>query len=321
MMDTPGAKGLHLIPLSHVTQMRPSFTHVDEATSNATATSEDEVKILERAEAARLERKPLTFQKKESERAAMARKSSYSYKKASKESEIWLPLEVHGQGSPEVDEAMFKVPCPSPGDNILMDRKDDMMDKPFNTTYVNTLNYLPMEKKERYKEEGDEEITSVCSKLVRLMYLGWPIPFSVLREQFPKSVGDRTLIEALGSCAFLVRGNFILQSRLIPLKPEVAQARTFILFLLQAMGVVHRSRLNHVYKNDKEVTQEAILMLLEQVAKLTNEGWKLKVDDDESVFGTSPLAVQELVKVWATQVRRFKPLLERYGEQPSSPDE
>ena len=141
-----------------------------------------------------------------------------------------------------------------------------------------------------------------------------PIPYSILRDKFPKSVSDEVLFEALLTCTFMVRGNLILQSRLVPLKPAVAQARTFLLFLLQTIGVVHRSRLNHVYEDDSEVTPEAILMLLEQVAKKTNEGWKLKVDDDESVLERAPLVVQKLMQFWGTQLRRFQPLLDRYRE-------
>lgn len=318
MVDKPGVKGLHLVPISRVTQMRPSFGHVDEATSNATATSEEDVKQRERAEASRMERKPVIFQKKESERAALARKSSYSYKKSEVESEMWLPLEVHVHGSPEADEVMEKVLCPSPGDNLLTDMRNDMKDQPFSTSYVNSLNYLPLEKNVLQKDESEEEISNVCSKLVKIMHLGWPIPFSVLRGQFPRSVSDRILTEVLCSCSFLVRGNFVLQSRLIPLKAEVAHARTFILFLLQSTGVVHRSRLNHVYKNDKEVTTEAILMLLQQVATKTSEGWKLKVDDDPSILQVAPSAVKELMEYWNTQVRRFKPLLERYAGDDNS---
>ena len=315
LSNEPGAEGLHLVPLSRVTQMRPSFRHVDEATRNATASTEDDARQQENAKAANLTRKPVTFQKKESERAAMARKSSYAYKKSSEESEIWHRLEVHEEGSLEIDRAMRNVICPLPQQNLLLDASDGMQDAAFNTEYVSSLNYLPLGQQAGQKEEGEDGISGVVTKLVKLMHLGLPIPYSVLRGQFPKAVSDLMLFQALGSCAFMVRGNLILQSRLMPLKPAIAQARTFILFLLHSMEVVHRSRLDHVYKDDSEVTTEAILMLLNQVGKKTSEGWKLKVSDDENVSEKCPSVVGELVQFWQTQMRRFGPLLNRYVEE------
>jgi DNA-directed RNA polymerase-3 subunit RPC5 len=318
MMDD---HSLYLIPLPRIVQMRPNFAHVDEATSNATATTDDVLEQQQRdAEQAKSleQRKPLNFQKKESERAELARKSSYGYKKASEESELWIPLDVHPKGSPEMMESISKVLCPNPEESLLMDKKQtDKEQEPLSSTYVHSLNYLPLAYRSHDKEEGAEEVSSICTKLVQLMQLGWPIPYSVLRAQFPKSVSDETLFEALNSCAFFVRGNFILQSRLIPLPATVTQARTFMLFLFQTMEVVHRSRLEHVYEGDDQVNSEAILLLLEQIGKKTNEGWKLKVDDDASFAENYPMAIPIHLDFWRNQVRRFGPLLERYGQQPS----
>jgi DNA-directed RNA polymerase-3 subunit RPC5 len=327
---TSGNDELHLIPLSRITQMRPSFAHVDEATTVHTSTDEEDARQKQQqSEAQKLERKPLGFQKKESERQALARKSSYAYKKISEESELWQELEVHGIGSPDADEALLRVGLPDPQkDNLLVadGKTNNNDDQPLvlkNTTYVQTLNYLPPAPKaapqeaQQLPEDGnanDAVASNACTKLVRLMHLGLPIPFSVLRAQFPESIADQTLFVALGSCAVLVRGNFILESRLLPMPPAVAQARTFLLFLMQAMEVVYRSRLEHVFEGDEIVNSETLLMLLEQVGTRTQDGWRLKVEDDLNLAKQHPSVVLVHLQFWSNQVRRFGPLLERYRQ-------
>jgi DNA-directed RNA polymerase-3 subunit RPC5 len=327
---TNGNDELHLIPLSRITQMRPSFAHVDEATTVHTSTDEeDALQKQQQSDAQKMERKPLGFQKKESERQALARKSSYGYKKISEESELWVSLEVHDIGSPDADEALQRVGLPDPQkDNLLVadGKTNNNDDQPLvlkNTTYVQTLNYLPPAAKaapqeaQQLPEDGtanDAVVTNACTKLVQLMYLGWPIPFSILRARFPKSTTDQTLFMALGSCAVLVRGNFILQSRLLPMPPAVAQARTFVLFLLQTMEVVYRSRLEHVFEGDDDVNSEALLMLLQQVGTRTQDGWRLKVADDVNLAEQYPTIVLTHLQFWGNQVRRFGPLLERYRQ-------
>ncbi len=350
-----GAPGLHLVPLVRITQMRPSFHHVNEATLQMSSTSEDDPDPMQDGGT----RQPLNFQKKESERAALARKSSYAYKKASEESEIWIPLEVHSETSVESEDKLEKVACTAPDQNLLLGRAGSSAqhalsieptidgDEPLpvssnqqvatlpssavsSSSYIQSLNYLPQSQIGSLKSDSgcielgdisqqpEEMLSIVVGKMVQLMHQGRPMPYSVLRPQFdPSSFSDSVLQQALSSCAFWVRGNFILQSRLLPMPAVVGQARTFILFLLQSLSVVHRARLDHVYDGDDQVTPEVILMLLEQVGKKTDEGWKLKVDDDETFESKYSSYVPLHLEFWRKQVRRFGPLLERYRQMPS----
>jgi hypothetical protein len=317
LVDQEGAKGLHLVPLSRIAQMRPSFAHVDDATSNATSTTDEEIK-RQQAEEVKLERKPLAFQKKETERAVLARKSSYAYKAASEEAEIWQPLDVHGQGSMASLETLQKVVCSHPNKKLLVDPgKNALQGKDsLNKTYVRSLNYLPLASRGEDETSEKMDLTSVVTKLVGLMLQGWPIPYSLLRKQFQEPVTDQTLFAGLASCAFLVRGNFILQSRFLPMPPAVTQARTFILFLLQTLEVVHRTRLEYVYEGDDDVNSEVILMLLNDVGKKTKQGWTMKIEDGVEFVAKYPEAILEHLKFWGNQVRRFSPLLERYRADP-----
>lgn len=314
MIDTEGAEGLHLVPLSRITQMRPSFAHVDESTSGTSATTTDEDLIKAEAEASKLERKPLTFQKKESERAVLARKSTYAFKKMSEESELWHNLEVYDKDSEEAADVMDKVICPSRQETLMTEIDKNNPGRPMIEQYVGTLNYLLSANSGQAKEEDIDQESGVVSKLVRLMKEGWPIPYSVLRAQFPASVSNAMLLHALGSCAFLVRGNFLLHSKLLPLNPSTAHARTFILFLFQTIENVHRSRLEHIYDGDDQVNPETLLMLLQQVGRKTSEGWNLKVEDDPTFADKYPETLLIHLNFWSGQLRRFQPLLDLYRQ-------
>eukprot|EP00980_Cylindrotheca_fusiformis_P008321 scaffold1739_cov109-Cylindrotheca_fusiformis.AAC.13 len=314
MVNKPGAEGLHLVPLSRITQMRPSFSHVDESIADATATTTEDDLIKAEAEASKLERKPLTFQKKESERAVLARKSTYAYKKMSEESELWQDLEVHDKDSSDAIAVMEKVICPAGHEALMSETVKQGYKKSTSAQYVSTLNYLLTKNHDQMQNENTEEASGVVAKLVRLMQEGWPIPYSVLKDQFRGSVTDEMLLQALGSCAFLVRGNFLLHSKLLPLNPSIAHARTFILFLFQTIEYVHRSRLELVYNGDDQVNPEALLMVLKQVGRKTSKGWKLKVEDDPTFAEKYPDTLLAHLTFWSSQLRRFQPLLDLYRQ-------
>ena len=330
--EQPPTLGFHLIPLSRITQMRPSFSHVDEAVASATATTDEELKRQSQIQAdASTGRKSISFQKRESERQTLARKSSYDYKKVSEESEGWDSLEVYDEETLQAKLVMDRVECPRVHQHRnLFDpkilEKESCSDTTktvdskkgrtaaMNLKYINTLNYLPpREDFDKFDGGNDKAIEknpssgtissnnehepnkltkSVVTKLVRLMHLGIPIPFSLLRVQFSTDeVSDESLFVALGSCAVLVRGNFCLNSKLLSYPPAMTQARTFLLLLFHSIRIVHQTRVLNVFgpyetshPNDKntddadKVTPEIIKFLLEQVGKKTIEGWVLKVE-------------------------------------------
>lgn len=283
--NDPKQLGLHLVPLSRMTQMRPSFSHVDEAAASATATTEEELKRQQQSSAGGVDpvtgRKSISFQKKESERQELARKSSYSYKKACEDAEGWHSLEVYDEASLQAQLVMSKVACPveHQSRNLLdagtlekesnaassTGSRSNIPGNTLNATYLNTLNYLPPREdfggepaikpyvSPTGGDDGDDDdeqgkLTWIVTKLVQLMRQGRPIPFSLLRAEFTSTqVSDSTLFVALGSCAVIVRGNWCLNSKLLSYSPAMTQARTFLLCLFQSMRVVHRERLMRVF--------------------------------------------------------------------------
>jgi len=367
--------GLHLVPLSRITQMRPSFSHVDEAVASASATTDDELKRQLRADTAEggSGRNSISFQKKESEQQALRRKTSYGFKKISEDSEGWHSLEVYDKKSLQATLIMDKVACPLVHQNrnlfdaktliekstlsIPTTKKNDSRGEreALNAKYLNTLNYLPPREHfgtnsgdDRSKDisassggddddddddDDEKKLTRIVTKLVRVMAQGRPIPFSLLREQFSTNdVSDQILFVALGHCAVLVRGNFCLNSKLLKYTPAMTQARTFLLCLFQYMGTIHRERLLRVFVNaeithpddnnndDNDghdvVTPEVIEFLLEQVGKLTKEGWVLKIADDVKFAQLNPQTAMVHLQYWVKQIELFTPMLLRYRSNP-----
>lgn len=295
---------LHVVPLSHITQMRPTFTHVDEATNDT--------EMVETKEEEKLEKKPVLFQKKETERAAQARKSSYAFKKASEESEDWKMLYVCGPDTIQHRQANEKITCPSPYTPLVSPSNQP---ESTSSSFVHSLNYLP--KPETVLDVDvdkapESHLGTICAQITVALQRGWPVPFSVLKNQFPKD--DQDLLTALSSCAVLVRGNFLLQSRLLPLTPALQQARTFILYLLQRVGHVERGRLERVFEQKQGVTSEAIQMLLHQVAtRGVNGGWQLKVSDNLDIYQEYPEQTQLHSQYWERQETRFSDLVDMYN--------
>ena len=357
-METNGKKsmGLHLVPLSRMMQMRPIFSHIDEAAEASTATTEDELKQQQQEPQNNNERKSVTFRKKESERQELARKSSYGYKKASEDAEGWHSLEVYDEASLQANLVLDKVACPvEHQSNNLLDvegleksnyasaSNKKIQGTSLNATYLNTLNYLPPREDSGAQDmgkldisdnnnQGEDNLALVVSKLVKLMRLGVPIPFSLLRTEFPEptakggGISDTSLCVALGSCAVLVRGNWCLNSKLLAYPKAMTQARTFLLCLFQSMGVVHRERLMKVFekegdektsaeddaKDDDRVTSEVIEMLLEQLGEKASDGWVLKVADDLRFTEEHPQTTLVHLQYWAKQIELFRPMIETY---------
>jgi DNA-directed RNA polymerase-3 subunit RPC5 len=290
---------MHLVPTGHIVQIRPDFGHIDESDQQAAV---DEKK--EEGPGKQLEKKPLLFQKKESERAALARKSSYAYKKASEDTEEWLELTVCGPKSQLFTERQHRVFARGKPKAISSDSGRD---------FVQKLNFLS-KSTESYEDElleGTSPLVPVVKRLTAIMHRGVPVPYSVLRSQFP-SVDDHDLLTALASCAVLVRGNFYLQSRLLQWDSHVVQARNFILFVLQSFGNVQRVGVEAVYEKSETVSSDWIETILQQIAMRDHHCWKPRISDDISFCKTFPEQVRIYSQFWDRQGARLGGKLQIY---------
>jgi DNA-directed RNA polymerase-3 subunit RPC5 len=307
--STDGSTAMHLVPLQHISQMRPSFRHVDEAAPGGSGADDDGADMME--EDKPVEKKPLIFHRKESERAATARKSSYAYKKASEDSEEWKVMSVHGTNSVEHGQFMRQTVCPTPKQTVWEAAQGDP-----SSAYVQSLNYLPVEADQVKAEVAPgRELATTVARLTTLLMRGWPIPFSILRSHFTPDVSNRDLLTALSVCAVLIRGNFTLHSKYLSLPKVLQKARTFMLVVLQTQGAIHRSRLDAVYESDTRVTSERLLTILEQLCQRTPAGWNLKIEDDLSFLTIFPEQATLHQQYWERQGPRFESHLEVYQSQ------
>lgn len=304
---------MHLIPLKHISQMRPSFAHVtadDAADEDEEDDDNDAMK-----DAAASKKKPLVFQRKESDRAAQVRKSSYAFKRASEDSEDWQELVVRDVRSREYQNIMEKAKCPNPEDSIWGEIKRKAHEPVFgdpNVEYVQSLNYMPSVVDESALPTiPGQELAATVTRLTTLMVRGWPIPWSIIRPHFPDSI-DIDLLTALSVSAVMIRGNFCLHSKYLAVPKALQKVRTFMLYLLQTEGSIQRSRLDAVYKDEPKVRTEQLLALLEQLCQRGTRGWTLKIEDDIGfvVGHQDQAALHQLY--WNRQVLRFSSELTRY---------
>lgn len=345
---------MHLVPLSRITQMRPSFSHIDEAMAETSAKTDDELKSQSNKLAVDASRKMISIKKRESERQASARKSSYGYKMASEDDEQWESLKICDEESLQAKQLIENIECPTADQsrNLFdlreLEKRSSSVSTnastsksgqtALNVNYLKTLNYLPPQdtltvKKGSKLDESIATATSfgsgidvllarIVSKLVRLMRQGRPIPFSLLRDQFPTDeVKDNLLFIALGYCAVMVRGNFCLNSKLLSYPPAMAQARTFLLFMFHSMRTVYRERLSYVFGHDDtcdhdddgdKVTPEIVEFLLEQLGKKTDDGWVLNVEDDEQYIENYSQSAFAHFQHWVKQSELFEPMISKY---------
>lgn len=238
---------LHLVPLTHITQMRPSFQHLAEDAYNNDADEEENAENKNDD----AKNKPIGFQRKESDRAAAARKSSFAFKKASQEAEAWIDLTVVSSAvtgnkkknffDDDDDDAnqkrqavLEKVVCPDQHQSILEATATAAAaaheDEVRAFSFVQTLNYLPvttadggLSQQMHYYNGSESDMKSIVATLTSLLQWGGPIPFSILRSQFiignniaadsNSNDTDAILLSVLNVCAVLIRGNWCLHSK------------------------------------------------------------------------------------------------------------
>lgn len=325
--DGSGISRLYLVPLSNVMQMRPSFAHIDEAMASSTRNDSDNEEMEDREHCNKVEKKPVLLHKKESERAALNRRSSYAFKKASEDSEEWKPLEIFAPDSQEHSQVLSSIHDVPIHENIINVEATG--------NYIQSLNYLPVnltlsvstsaaaapsahtegadnKLNEIGDDNADQNNTALCVKLVGLLRKGLPVPFGIIKSNF-EDTDSATLFSVLSSCALLVRGNFVLQSRLLPLPPNVQLARTFLLYLFQSTGIVSRPRLVCAFeKYDSTVTATIIYGLLQQLGQKVAFGWTCKVGDNADFCQTFPEQTQLYQQYWERQSARFEKLWKLY---------
>jgi DNA-directed RNA polymerase III subunit RPC5 len=301
---------LQLVPLQRIVQMRPTFTHVDDSDPQSSISVETD-------DSQRKSREPkqVLFQRKESERAELIRKSSFAYLKASEEREEWIDLTVRNSMSSEYRSTLAQFTSVGKTGKILPTWSPER-------DFVRSLDYLPSRPEEEqeshssWNRDDGENLASpymaIVKRLTQLLSRGVPVPFSVLRAEFPTCVDSFDLLQSLASCAVLVRGNFYLHSKLLHGWDRTKmEARQFCLFLLQIYGHVQRRGLIHVYGEESSSWMEGILL---QIAIRDKFGWLPRIADNVTFALEFAEAMQLHNQYWERQGRKWDSKLQAYLE-------
>lgn len=312
-----GGYSMHLVPIQRISQMRPTMSHMlgDASPTEDKPDKKGDDEAMDEDKETKGKPKPIGLQRKESERAAMARKSSYAYKKESEAGEEWEMLEVVEEDSEQSQETAKK---------LFGLERSDRVSKPAATTtkstkpqvdYVESLNYLPSTSSDTLNIHVlAEDPKTIVARLTVLLRQGLPIPYSLLRAQLPEDVTESQMFSALSVCAVMIRGNFCLHSRFVALPRELQRARTFMLSLLQTEGLIRRKLLEKVYEDDPRVSSDKLHVLLKLIAKRIPKGWILRIEDDHALIANHPKQVAMHRKYWDRVLasRKHRELLAKY---------
>lgn len=347
--DNESTSKLHLVPLDHILQMRPTFSHVDEQShpgSSSATVLDDPSDFVGESDTKR----PVAFQRKESERAALARKSSYSYQRASELSETFqeLTVLVDENHSKSVVDRIIQEGNEHRENRLLVSMEEDEYVNTEgereasqrvhdNVSYIHSLVYT--------KEDGRTStapapttapasnpapttptkplnLTSLAAHVAQVISMGHPVPFSIIRNQYSTQYTDNeTLWSALLTVSVRVRGNLCLHSSYLSgVDPSLQRLRTFVLLLFETRPKesVQRKRLESVFCNGDDsataVWPSAVLSVLEQVGRRQQQptgGWTTKIDADPTF--SAPMEVNQVWNnYWKQQEQRFCKELQKY---------
>ena len=149
-LDDTGDR-LDLIPLQTVLQMRPTFSHIDAIDPQQVAAAEQKAAEAQAAQQqqAAAGTKPLLFKRKESDRAATARRQSFAHLKSEQDAEEWIELQVESaDGRGLNDDEDFQAQKDAVLDRVACKHRSHIIRLAKtvaggNIGYVNSLNYLP----------------------------------------------------------------------------------------------------------------------------------------------------------------------------------
>jgi len=180
----------------------------------------------------------------------------------------------------------------------------------------------------------EQATAELAAKLAILLQTGngTMIPYRVIRSRFQvNNVSDDLLTMALSSCAVLVRGNFALKSNLAKFidtsaegggekrKKMIRELRDLILLLLSMHGMIQRERLIKTYAVKSETTEgyesidgDMITFILKTVARMDNDCWVAKVDDDDEFGSQFPEVAACHALYWMKKKELLNELVELY---------
>lgn len=320
--DDGSSTTMHMVPLSRIQQMRPSFDHLDQQADNMTSDADNDA-----TSSTATTKQPVAVQRKESERAAVIRERSFAFKKQSETAEAWLNLHVVGRDDEDHDPTLHSSTYNETSSlayhlnrTVCHDLENDVFveqvvaDRELQNNYIQSLNYLTTSVEGKNDSPSDAP-ESLAKTIVTLLDSGTQIPFSILRQALPKE-REVDVLDILSSVALLVRGNWCLCSHYLSMDKKLQRLRTFLLLVLHEHGIVYREPLLAALGyTTSTISSNQVLVLVKTVAKKTDLCWEPKISDNEQFLELHPKVAQHHEEVVWKRIRaQFQEQFQQYND-------
>eukprot|EP00172_Hildenbrandia_rubra_P004249 Plantae.Rhodophyta-Hildenbrandia_rubra.ctg820.p1 GENE.Plantae.Rhodophyta-Hildenbrandia_rubra.ctg820~~Plantae.Rhodophyta-Hildenbrandia_rubra.ctg820.p1 ORF type:complete len:456 (-),score=95.06 Plantae.Rhodophyta-Hildenbrandia_rubra.ctg820:1939-3306(-) len=298
-----GQSAIVLCPIHSVTQMTPTFKHIDEknieemkkkkskTTDGGVASGGEEVQEVEPVQVG------VKYRKRETEWAAARRKKSHAHLMMTEEAEPWKELSFNAKSSSEAHESMTSLFVPQTLDGIQIPKisidLEEYKQRFQIRSHAKTTNvksedglegsdgmqvYLTSPKEPLSLQEA--RTLPVSTAIPRMLRTARVLPFSRIKEMMTEDTDPKVVLETLRRCARLIRSCWVFQSTSTKEKRLIA-LRDIILSCF---------RQNRIVKTPEVMAElgEAIVslefvksVLLEVATYQATVGWEFKYDDGD----------------------------------------
>lgn len=307
---------IHLTPISHVLQLRPSFKYMDLAEHRAArAAKAKEAVDADSSQDEADDAKAVTLRIKgaETEAARLARERSYAAYEKRLADEKWCPLKFYSAEDSVVELERHKLLCQKTiSPECMMDRSIP--------EYVRTPSeYLDSLKPTYAKQAVDdsampENVLSVSllkneslgDQIKLIMKNANIITFPHLMSLLPGSPDQNMVVRSLQSYALLIRGCWIVKSEVLfppdtvsPISGTPAESlcrsRDYILYMFTIKDFLARKEVTTAVK----IPNDDVKAILDDIAVMkVGHGWKLRLNLDLSFNRRYPEVAERQSMIW-----------------------
>jgi len=311
IVDIEGQQAsLHLTPLKHIIQFRPSFFYMDEGEKNSKMDAMEEEKAEEEEMEEELVPLQVQYKKQESVRSQLIKQRVE--KKRQEQEEPWVKLLVLPAdhfSSQHYD--LFSSTSASVSSSVTFLNK---------AQYLHSICPVPVSKKtlsslhDPLEKTELDEVKSLNEQVKALMLNANILQFKRVCDLLPKSIPPKQIIKALESCSVLLHGCWIVKSKFVfPHQLEMEAIRDFLLTKFFYESAVSRKSFSEETKVSNATSRDLLSSIA--VLNIKQRIWTLKYPpDDEFLFTNFPEVVESWLKFWKGKPSDFRSFLEELKE-------
>uniref|UniRef100_A0A023GC66 Putative rna polymerase c iii 37 kDa subunit n=1 Tax=Amblyomma triste TaxID=251400 RepID=A0A023GC66_AMBTT len=308
---------LHLSPLSAIVQMMPTFPYLDQSDSKAREAQEaaEEEEEIDEPKAV-----TVRFAQQETDRSKRAREKSFRFIQQKQESEPWVQASFHNFGSERSGVERSMLVCPQ------MDRDESELPKTIQDYFKDLVLEMPGGSSQgpgpgsKAKQSSDSKAPFQVSKEVSMHALcnlplqdhikavlvsAKVINFAKLMSVLPPKSDPTSVVRFLQQVAVLIQGCWVVKSEVLYPKDSfsprtgvpaevMCRARDFLLYLYTQSRHVNQVK----FAETVRLFPADVKVLLQEIAKLTPNGWEFLLPFDRDFISKYPDVVQRQQMLW-----------------------